>query len=328
MSLLRVQRDDPEYQRLAAAEMDFWSKPHPFGLESLETIESGGPVDRYNNKRFTGDANIAWYETIPRYGTFRRGLVLGTSAITIEGSILRMNPSLHLTFLDISPGAVARRADLLGRRYPGRVGTRVDDLNFLELEPRSYDLIVSSASIHHVTNLEYVGYQINRALTPDGHFFLQDYVGEPRFQFSEEKRRIFSLLHDRELAAHQPGRQAGLVFDDASDLSPFCGVRSDEVLGVMRDSLSEVEVRTSGALLVAMMRAHPTDLARIPARPPAARRLADWIERRAYALVGKLPPRKSLIPDRWLEEVGGVGDLLADAGMLAPGTAFGIYRKR
>ena len=96
MSLCRVQRDDPEYQRLAAAEMDFWSKPHPFGLESLETIESGGPVDRYNNKRFTGDARIPWYETIPRYGTFRRGLVLGTSAITVEGRILATNPSLHL----------------------------------------------------------------------------------------------------------------------------------------------------------------------------------------------------------------------------------------
>jgi SAM-dependent methyltransferase len=326
MSLLRVTADDPEYRRLAAAEMEYWSKPHPFGLETLETVESGGPVERYNNARFTGDASTPWYETIPRYGAFRRGLALGTSAMTVEARILETNPSLHLTFLDISPGAVERRAHVLGPRFPGRVGTAVGDLNFLEPEPESYDLIVSSASLHHVTNLEYAAHQINRALTRDGYFFLQDYVGEPRFQFSEEKKRIFTLLHDRELALHQPGRRTSIVFDDASDLSPFCGVRSDEALGVLRTYLTEVEVRTSGALLVALMRAHPTDNLRpIPTR---AQRAAAWLERHAYRLVGRLPPRKSLVPDRYLKAVSEIGDLLADAGLLTPGTAFGVYRKR
>lgn len=328
MSALRVQPDDPEYRRQAAAEVEYWSKPHPYGLESLETVDSAGPVDRYNNRRFTGDPAIPWYETIPRYGVFRRGLVLGTSAITVEGRILATNSSLHATFLDISPGAVGRRADRLGSRYPGRVATAVGDLNFLELEPESYDLIVSSASIHHVTNLEHLAEQLNRALTRDGYFFLQDYVGEPRFQFSAEKQRILNLLHDRELALHQPGRRASLVFDDASDLSPFCGVRSDEVLAVLDRALETVAVRTSGALLVAIMRAHPTDRDDVARRAPARKRLVHWLEQRAYPLLGKLPPRRQLVPERFLEEVGDVGDVLADVGLLTPGTAFAIYRKR
>ncbi|MGH7789413.1 MAG: class I SAM-dependent methyltransferase [Candidatus Binatia bacterium] len=328
-SLLRVTADDAEYRRLAAAEMDFWSKPHPFGLEALEKVESAGPAERYNNERLTGQPGVPWYEMIPRYGqVFRRGLVLGTSAMRVEARILETNPSLHLTFLDISPGAVARRAEVLGARFPGRVGTAVSDLNFVALEPESYDLIVTSATLHHVTNLEYVADQINRALTGEGRFFLQDYVGEPRFQFSEEKRRVFTLLHDRELAATQPWRKASIVFDDASDLSPFCGVRSHEVLSVLGTYLDPVEVRTAGALLVALMRAHPTDLASIGTRSNAAWRAAFWLERRAYGLVGRLPPRNTLMPDRFLRTLGEMGDLLADAGLLVPGTAFGVYRKR
>jgi len=31
MSALRVQPDDPEYRRQAAAEIEYWSKPHPYG---------------------------------------------------------------------------------------------------------------------------------------------------------------------------------------------------------------------------------------------------------------------------------------------------------
>src|SRR5262249_29884480 len=326
MSLLRVRSHDPEYRRLAAAAMGFCSKPHPYGLETLETIESGGPIERYNNARLTGDPRVPWYDTIPGYGTFRRGLVLGTSAMTVEARILETNPSLHLTFVDISPGAVGRRAEVLGARFRGRVGSVVTDLNFLELEPGCYDLIVSSATMHHVTNLEWVADQINRALTRDGYFFLQDYVGEPRFQFAEAKRRVFTMLHDREIALHQPERQTSIVFDDASDLSPFCGVRSDEQLGVLRTYLAEVRLRTSGALLVALMRAHPTDGAR--PRLSAARRAVYAVERRAYGLVGRLPPRKTFLPPRFLRELTEIGDLLADAGLIAPGTAFGIYRKR
>jgi SAM-dependent methyltransferase len=199
MAVLRVTRDDPAYSRLAAAEIEFWQRPHPFGLESLETVASDGPIERYYNERFTGDSGVPWQDTIARFGTFRRGLVLGTSAMMVEARILQTNPHVDLTFVDISPGAVTRRAEQLGVRFAGRVHTSVQDLNFVELPPDSYDLVVSSATMHHVTNLEHVAEQINRALTTDGRFFLQDYVGEPRFQFTTEKKRLFTLLHDRDL---------------------------------------------------------------------------------------------------------------------------------
>ena len=152
----RVHPDDPKYRRQAAAEADYWSRPVPYALESLEQRFGDGPVDQYTNERFTGERTRGWQGTIARHGPFRRGLVLGLSSLRVEGDILETNPRVHLTFMDISPGSLARRAEAFGARFPGRVDTVCADLNFAELEPNAYDLVVSSAAMHHVTNLEHL----------------------------------------------------------------------------------------------------------------------------------------------------------------------------
>jgi SAM-dependent methyltransferase len=252
--------------------------------------------------------------------------VLGLSALRVESEILATNPSLHLTFMDISPGSLARRAEILGARFPGRVATEVADLNFVELPANTYDLVVSSASLHHVTNLEHLAWQIDSALAPDGWFFLNDYVGEPRFQFAPEKKRVFELVHDREVA-RTPGRRPGCLWMDASDLSPFCGVRSDEVLPVLGRHLTTVDVRTAAALTVALMRSKPADGATVPP-PTLARRATDAVVRAALAVVGRLPPVRVPVSKELLRELMLAGDVLTDAGLILPGTAFATYRKR
>jgi SAM-dependent methyltransferase len=320
-----VTADDPEYRRQAAAEAEYWSRMVPYALESLEQRFDEGPVDRYTNERFTGDANVGWQHVIARRGPFRRGLVLGLSSLRVEADILETNPSMHVTFMDISPGSLARRAETLGARFPGRVTTVCADLNFVELEREGYDCIVSSSSLHHVTNVEHLAWQIDRALTHEGWFFLNDYVGEPRFQFTAEKQRVFTVVHDREVT-RAPGRRPGCCWMDTSDLSPFCGVRSDELLPVLRAHLREVEVRTAAALTVALLRARPADGATLPP-PTRARRVVDAARRAAYAMVGKLPPVPVAVPTTLLGELMLVGDVTADAGLLLPGTAFAIYRK-
>jgi SAM-dependent methyltransferase len=228
--------------------------------------------------------------------------------------------------MDLADGSLARRADILGARFPGRVATRRADLNFVELEPASYDLIVSSSSLHHVTNLEHLAWQIDAALTPAGRFFLNDYVGEPRFQFARVKQRVFELVHDREIA-RTPGRRPGCCWMDPSDLSPFCGVRSDEVLPVLRTRLDEIELHTAAALTVALMRSKPADGATV--KPPGlARRAMDGAVRRALALCGRLPPVRVPVSRQLLHELMVAGDVLTDAGVILPGTAFAIYGKR
>lgn len=319
--LLRVTKDDPAYRRLAEAEADFWRRPHPYGLETIENQTAEGPIDRYINERFTGDQRVRWYDLIARRKTFGRGLMLGTTALKLEAAILRTNPALHMTFVDISEGPLRRREDVLGRQFPGRVETRVEDLNFIELSEGAYDLIVSSGTVHHVTNLEHLGHQINRTLTSDGWFFLQDYVGEPRFRASETKKRLYEMIYTRQIV-RQHGGQQGLVWADESDLSPFCAVRSNDILSALRSRLREVDVRTAAALTVPLMRSRPAD------GDALLRHLTKWriwlaLLQRRFAWW-----RPDLLSAEMRRELILVGDVASDAGLLEPGIAFATYQKR
>lgn len=319
--LLRVTADDPEYLRQAAAEAAFWEQVHPLGLEAGEDLYVEGPVEQYVNERFTGDRSTDWVSTIPRWGTFTHGLLLGASSPKRERRVLETNPQVRMTLVDISPGAVERRVGALAARFGGRISPATGDLNFLELPPERYDLIVSSSTIHHVTNLEHLAFQINRALTPDGFFFLEDYVGEPRFGFSPTKRRLFEMIYERDVARH-PEKKPGLSWLDTSDLSPFCGVRSDEILSVFRTYLREIEVRTTATLTVPLARMRSLDLAEV------MRTLPRW--RRYWALLKRglgIRPG-TMIDPQYLAELRLVGDMLTDAGILQPGIAFAVYRKR
>jgi SAM-dependent methyltransferase len=322
-ALRRVQPDDPAYQAQAAAEVEFWGRVHPSSLEASENArEPPGPTERHRNESYTGDPRREWQDTIHDHGHFRTGALLGTSSLGVEGHILETNPDLHLTFFDISPAALARRAEVLGARHPGRVATRGADLNFVEFEPERYDVIVSSSSLHHVTNLEYLAFQINRALRPGGFFFLDDYVGEPRFQFSPEKRRVFERLYERDLA-RQRGRRPGLRWLDTSDLSPFCGVRSDETLEVLARYLEPLTVRTAGTLLVPLLRSRPLD----DHRPTRLQLALGFVRALRNRLLGTAPDRIA-IGKQFIRELLLVGDVLSEAGILRPGIAFGVYRKR
>lgn len=324
-SLLRVRPDDPDYLRLAAAEAEFWRAAHPYGLETIEARQQPGLVDRYTNAQYTGDPRVPWHRTIHRYGAFRRGLMLGTSGLGLEAEILATNPDLHLTFVDLSEGPLARRLEQLGARFPGRVAVQAADLNFLALDAGAYDLVLSRASIHHVTNLEHLAAEIARGLRPGGWCLFEDWVGEPRFAFAPAKRRIFEVLYDRNLAS-QPGRRPGVRFLDASDLSPFCGVRSDEILPVFARFLRQDFVRWAGALTVPLMRARPQDGA-TPPPPPPLWRAVDAAHRGVCRLLGRPQPAPRIPGLAALLEALAMGDqVLVPAGLISPGNAFAGFR--
>src|SRR5262249_52503730 len=134
-------------------------------------------------------------------------------------------------------------------------------------------------------------------------------------------RRLFEMIYERDVARH-PEKKSGLTWIDASDLSPFCGVRSDEILSVFREHLHEGEVRTPATLTGPMGRARSLDLGDVVARLPRWRIQWALLKRRLGIRQG------FMIDPQYLAELRLVGDMLADAGILEPGVAFAVYRKR
>lgn len=317
---------DAEYLRQAQAEAEYFDQPRFMGVDLEFQV-----TDPYWNEQFTGDKKVAWYETIPSYGTFRRGCALGAGGLKQRTRILQQNPALHLTIYDISEESLAILERGLGGRFPGRVATRQVDLNFAELPENGYDLIISASCLHHLLNLEHIAYEINRSLTSEGFFFFQDYVGEARFQFAEEKKRLFEAALE-EARSHYPFlRSWQVVWPDLSDweYSPFEAVRPGEILTILGRCLDEVSVRTFGAVIGLLLFLRP-----VPgSRQPVVTRSRWRAVLAAAASKLRLRPTDetadfNVVIAKLASHLMPLDRLLANADILQPGNAFAVYRKK
>jgi SAM-dependent methyltransferase len=323
VDLYHTERDE-NYLRLVREEAEFWDQH----LEDVFPLNAPPELQAYYNERFTGDPDTEWYEVIPKYGEFKRGCVLGCGFEAVERQILAQNPSLHLTFYDISGEALARRLRQFENDFPGRVDVQQKDLNFASLPETAYDFIVSVSAMHHIMNLEHVAFQANKALTADGLFFLRDFVAESRLQFSDTKKRVYEAI----AYATGPRRKSLPTFDwpnrDNWTYSPFEAIRSGEILEVFRTYLQEVEVRVAGALITLVM------FARLLApSPPQGRRILPWRLTSAWTRwrIAALEARvgKHLWDKRQIGDLLIIADrIVSEAGCLQPALAFAVYRKR
>jgi len=152
------------------------------------------------------------------------------------------------------------------------------DLNFARLPPDAYDVIWSAGTLHHLYNLEHVLEEIDRALRPAGIFVVHDSVVERRHQYSERRiARVNALVSGMPARFRLEREPLAPVAPEL--LSPFCAVRSDDVLRLVRERFDILHERTTGYLaplghlldLDAMEREAPELLARLRTAEAAGR---------------------------------------------------------
>ena len=307
-----VSEDDEKYVRMLREEEEFWDA-------HIDTPLSKTPrpaVQRYLNERYTGDPDKLWYETIGDEGEFTNGCVFGAGPGQVEEHLLGRHPQLRLTILDISGDALSRLQKRLDQQYPGRAETRQQDLNFVDLPTQAYDLAVANSSIHHLVNLEHFAFQVNRSLTPEGRFFMDDTVGESYFQFTEEKKRMFQMLMDVAQDSSEPRFKVEWPDRDNWTFSPFESVRSGDILDVFERYLQPVRIATASSLLALTLFVRPDD---------SSGRLRRAIDKVRARLSGR-----ELTITRGIsrgELLFLLDSLMCDSGRLVPGQAFGIYGK-
>jgi SAM-dependent methyltransferase len=104
-----------------------------------------------------------------------------------------MSKPYRLRCTDINEKCFERAKDVVQREGLS-VEFEVADLNFLQLEPKRYDLIFAHASIHHVINLEHLLDQVAQALTNLGIFQLVEVVGKNRTLIWDQNERLADTL--------------------------------------------------------------------------------------------------------------------------------------
>lgn len=193
-----VNQGDKMYQRAVQRESRTWAKkfnlrkkglskfkPDDADLEyrTLLFSEDNPALVRYNNAVLGVESDDVhyWIDYLKeRIGGFEHGLSVGSGMGEVEK-----------LFLD--KGLVRRwtTADLVDTeeylKDEARVEHIVTDLNFIDLTGQKFDLILCKAILHHLVNLEYVLFELNRALDENGVLVVRDHVVESKRQYHDQK---------------------------------------------------------------------------------------------------------------------------------------------
>ena len=146
-------------------------------------------------------------------------------------------PDREFVGLDITPRILELAREDAERRGLANIRFEEGDFNQLDLEPRSFDLVLGLGSIHHVEALEAFWEQVRRALRPGGMVLAQEFIGPNRMQWNEvqvrEGTRVLRELVPEEHKVHhhevRPVALEVLLADDPSE-----AVRSSEILSTLR----------------------------------------------------------------------------------------------
>jgi len=134
------------------------------------------------------------------------------------------------------------------------------DLNFIELEENSFDLVFAHASLHHLLNLEHVFYQIYKGLKKNGRLIIQDIIGKTQVLFWKE-----NVDFAREVVRQMPARYKKGISDNQVLIPPYTepsiqkgmeGIRQEEIEELVKIYFAPVKVFKYGSF-IRMICTHP-----------------------------------------------------------------------
>jgi len=135
-------------------------------------------------------------------------LDVGTGPGVLLVELAARRPDLRLTGVDLSADMVAAATRNL-KPFGERARARVGDVTSLPLPDRSFDLIVSSLSLHHWDHPEDAVPELARVLRPGGRIHVYDFPFAP-FDKLADAARTRSVLN-----GHEPERtpiRTGVLF--------------------------------------------------------------------------------------------------------------------
>jgi SAM-dependent methyltransferase len=185
----------------------------------------------------------------------RRSLDLGCGAGNKSQAVFDAGSTRETHGIDISEERIAEAERMrVARGITGEF--RVADVNTASLPPNTYDLIFSSHSLHHFLALEHVMAQVHDALTPNGLFILEEFVGPTQFQWTDRQisvvRALMELIPERLRMLRWGAVKPYEGRPDVKDVvaaSPFESIRSAEIVPLFKRFFHVVELRGLGGTI-------------------------------------------------------------------------------
>jgi len=196
----------------------------------------------YGNKCFCNTGSeygwLSWLQRV--YGNPRpkRVLELGSGNGDLLLDLRRMVFADEFRGIDIAPAGIQIAREKAAQMGYTNVTFSQGDLNQIQLEPNTYDIVVSQMCIHHAENLEWLFEQVAQALTYNGVFAINEYVGPTRWQFTLMQlllaNFLIQLLPRRLRISHVDGKpKRGIkrpTIPQMIEMDPSEAVRSGEIV--------------------------------------------------------------------------------------------------
>ena len=230
----------------------FWGRHYRRGGHRTWMAEPA--VRRAVNARITGDPHrwpMEWFRS-SLDEPFERGLSLGCGEGRLERDVLAKGICREMVGLDLSPEAVARASESARAESCSEVEYRLGDMNRLELEENSFDIIFFHQSLHHVEALELCLTSVARALRPGGLLYLDEYIGPSRGDWNRALVAHAEASFDRLPTEVRRRRQLTLPIDWRD---PSEAIRSAEIVPTLEQHFTIAERRDYGGNLLSVI--HP-----------------------------------------------------------------------
>jgi SAM-dependent methyltransferase len=274
-----------------------WGDPEAWVLNGLQWTHLD-EVKQMINRRVSGDPHIeplAWFASrLEAAGALPLGriLVLGCGSGRTERHLYQAGWAREIVAFDLSPKALAAArelaADMPSIRY---VLADMDDLPVGEapFEAGSFDAVIGTASVHHCAQLDKLYDAVARLLTPQGWFFLDEYVGPDRFQYSpshiEQLSALADLLPDRLLttasgAVRRDFRAPSV--EEVMAVDPSEAACSSRIIPMLHERFAVIEQRAYGGSILQLLLADVAQNFQQPGSEPWLRALLaaeDELER-------------------------------------------------
>ena len=245
-----------------------WGNPHSWVANGLQWTHLE-EVRTLINRRVSGYASIgplAWFaQHLAAAGALplRRVLVLGCGAGRVERDLHENGWAREIVAFDLSPKVLAvARESAAGIASIEYVQANMDNLPLGEppFLSGSFDAVLGVASVHHCSQLRQLFSVVAQLLTPGGWFFLDEYVGPDRFQFSpnnmEQICALADLLPERLLTTRSGGIKRGFrapTVDEVIAVDPSEAVCSSQILPLLGEYFEIMMQRPYGGSVLHLL---------------------------------------------------------------------------
>jgi len=226
-TISREQAKRKSYVKTLRDEIAIWSNVDE---ESLNNLHINQPKILAYRKKMMGQSGPVeeyadWTHFLLKdFGPRKRCLSLGSGVGRVEKYLAKIGFAEKLETLELC--ADANESVKLKH---AKIEAQVADINFMELQPESYDFILCHCVLHHLINLEHVLSVINLALKKDGLFLLYEYVGDNRFQFSEQRLDFLNKMFPKHKFQCLP----------LWSINGFEAIRSEEILELVQNQFGD-----------------------------------------------------------------------------------------